>query len=99
MCYVYENTTRGERIKRNFNLLLFVHVICCISLRKCIFRAIHSFLFSPLYVPSLFACVLHCSKHFLRPLPFDVRALLHVSLRSADFPQLLGHSFPLLFSF
>lgn len=67
MCYFYENTTRGERIKRNFNFLLFVYVVCCISLCKCIFHVAHSLLFSALYVPSLFACILHCSEHFLLP--------------------------------
>jgi hypothetical protein len=68
MCYVRENTTRGERIKIHFNFLLFVYIICCISLCKCIFHATHSFFFSPLYVPSLFAYILHCSKYFLLPM-------------------------------
>lgn len=67
MCYCYEST-RGERIKRNFNFLLFVYVICCISLCKCFLHATHPFLFSPLYVPSLFVCILHCSKHLLLPM-------------------------------
>jgi hypothetical protein len=58
----------GGRIKKNFNFLLFVYIICCTFLCKCIFLGTHSFLFSPLCMPSLFACILHWSKHFLLPM-------------------------------